>query len=75
MEVAGSSQLCAGQDGGCEAVVHAVRRLFESSDCEAVLLIDASNAFNSLNCHTALRNVLNQCKALATIAINFTFVY
>ena len=55
MEVAESFQLCAGQDGGCEAAVHAVRRLFESSDCEAVLLIDASNAFNSLNCHTALQ--------------------
>ena len=70
MEVAGSSQLCAGQDGGCEAAVHAVRRLFESSDCEAVLLIDVSNAFNFLNRHTALRNILNQCPGLATIAIN-----
>ena len=70
MKVASSSQLCAGQDGGCEAAVHAVRRLFESSHCEAVLLIDVGNVFNFLNRHTALRNVLNQCPALATIAIN-----
>ena len=62
MELAESSQLCAGQDGVCEAAVYAVRQLFESSDCEAVLLIDA---FNSLNQHTALRNVLHQCPALA----------
>ena len=67
MEVAESSQLCAGQDGVCEAAVYAVRQLFESSDCEAVLLIDA---FNSLNRHTALRNVLYQCPGLATIVIN-----
>ena len=67
MEVAGSSQLCVGQDGGVRQLFMLFRLLFESSHCEAVLLIDASN---SLNHHTAHRNNLNQCPALATIAVN-----
>ena len=50
--------------------VHAVQNLFESPDCEAVLLVDATNVFNSLNHQNALRNILRICPALATTAIN-----
>ena len=46
----GSSQLCAGQIGGCEAAVHAMKRIFSLPSVDAVLLVDASNAFNELNC-------------------------
>jgi len=46
---AGSLQLCAGRLSGCEATVHPMRQLYSSSDVEAVILVDASNAFNSLN--------------------------
>ena len=63
-------QLCACQDSGCEAAVHALHRSFESPDCEAVLLVDASNAFNSLNRKNALRNILHLCPTLSTILIN-----
>ena len=66
-EVAGPLQLCAGQDSGCEAAVHALRRSFESPDCEAVLLVDA---FNLLNRRNALRNTLHLCPTLSTILIN-----
>ena len=48
-EVAGSQQLCAGQPAGVEAVVHGVRESFQNNDTEAVLLVDATNAFNALN--------------------------
>ena len=49
LEAAVPLQLCAGQDAGCEAAIHAMRSLFAEENTEAVLLVDASNAFNSLN--------------------------
>ena len=44
-EAAGPLQLCAGQDGGCEAAVHAMRSIFKP-ETEAVLLVNANIAFN-----------------------------
>ena len=70
VEVAGCDQLCAGLPRGCEAVVHTVQHLFESADCEAVLLADARNAFNSLNRRAALLNIHNLCPSLAIVLTN-----
>ena len=70
LDVAGSIQLCAGQIAGTETAVHAVHFSFASDDCEALLLVDASNAFNALNCQTALRNIMSLCPSLATVLIN-----
>ena len=50
--------------------MHAVRTAFESEENEAVLLVDASNAFNSLNRQVALHNIRRLCPPLATILIN-----
>ena len=69
-EAAGSRQLCGGQIAGIEAAVHSVQREFRSEDVEAVLLVDASNAFNSLNREAALHNVQYICPSLATALIN-----
>jgi len=44
---AGLLQTCAGLEAGCEAVVHAMREIFSADDTEAVLLVDASNAFRT----------------------------
>ena len=67
---AGSLQLCAGQMSGSEAAVHAMHTIFEADDTEAVLLIDASNAFNALNRAAALHKILILCPMIAVYAIN-----
>ena len=69
-EAAGALQLCAGQEAGSEAAIHAVRFTFQDSDTEGVLLADANNAFNSLNQQAALRNIHCLCPPLATILTN-----
>ena len=48
---------CAGYKSGCESSVHAMRQMFESSETEAVIIVDATNAFNLLNREAALRNI------------------
>ena len=70
MEAVGSLQLCGGQIAGTEAAVHAVRSLFDSDECQGVLLVDASNAFNSLNRSTALLNIQSICPPISTILWN-----
>ena len=69
-DAAGSLQLCAGQMSGMEAAVHAMNMVFKDENCEAVLLVDASNSFNSLNQQLALRNIRVLCRSIATTLIN-----
>ena len=70
LEARGPLQLCAGHKSGSEAGIHAVHNLFEADDIDAVLLVEVTNAFNSLNRATALHNIRILCPALATHAIN-----
>ena len=67
---AGPLQLCAGQSSGVEAAIHAMRTLFTSDDAEGMLLVDASNAFNSLNRAVALQNIQYICPPFSTLFIN-----
>ena len=67
---AGPIQLCCGQDAGCEAAVHAIRSVFEADDTDAILLVDATNAFNNLNRFVALYNIQYLCPAIAKVLIN-----
>ena len=69
-EAAGPLQVCAGQDGGCEAAVHAMRHLFVEEDIEGVLLVDASNAFNSINRQAALHNIRIICPPVSQVLAN-----
>ena len=70
LEAAGPLQLCAGQEAGAEAAVHAMKTVFEDAATDAVLFVDASNAFNNLNRKVALLNIRFICPAIATILIN-----
>ena len=69
-EAAGALQVCAGQQAGCEAAVHAMREISEDPNTDAILLVDASNAFNTLNRKVALLNIQKKCPPLAKVLIN-----
>ena len=69
-QATGAVQLCAGQIAGIEAAIHATRLCFSSPGTEGVLLVDASNAFNSLNRKVALLNIQSLCPSIATILFN-----
>ena len=45
----GSLQVCVSQNAGVEAAFHAMHDIYESNDTEAILLVDAENASNSIN--------------------------
>ena len=67
---AGPLQVCAGQAAGCGAAIHAMRDLFCDAGSEAALLVDASNAFNSVNRQAALHNISILCPALSKVLPN-----
>lgn len=70
IEASGSMQVCAGHQCGSEAAVHAMRTIFEADDTDAVLLVDATNAFNCLNRAAALHNIRVVCPTISTYALN-----
>ena len=70
MKAVGNLQLCAGQQAGAEAAVHAAKDIFADKECEAVLLIDASNAFNTLNRQAMMHNISVLCPTLSTYVKN-----
>ena len=63
-------QVCAGHNSGSYAAIHAMRKIFEHDNSDAVLLVDASNAFNALNRAASVHNIRVLCPSIATYAIN-----
>ena len=57
----GCLQMCGGQISGIEAAVHVTRFAFESDRYEALLLVDATKAFNALTRQVALQNIRHLC--------------
>ena len=70
IDASGSLQVCAGDKSESEAAVHAMGTIFDADETNAVLLIDASNAFNALNRAAALHNIRVLCPYISTYAIN-----
>ena len=69
-EAAGNLQTCAGFEAGAEAAIYAMKELYEEENSEAVIMIDASNAFISMNRAVALNNIQVLCPTIATYLIN-----
>ena len=44
--------------------------IFANEEVDGVLLVDAKNAFNSLNRQSALRNIARSCPSLSPLLIN-----
>ena len=62
--------MCATRESGYEGVIHAMSQIFNEEDSEAVLLIDASNAFNTVNRKLFLHNVSVICPEIAVFVRN-----
>ena len=60
----------AGPKSGCEAAIYAMSQIFNEEDSETVLLIDASNAFNAVNCKLFLHNFSVICPEVAVFVRN-----
>ena len=69
-EAARPLQTCAGHGAGAEAAIHAMSRMFEEEESDAVLLLDASNAFNCLNRQVALHNIRIICPLISNYILN-----
>ena len=69
-EACGFLQKCSGCPAGLEAAVHAMQQMYEEESTEGILLVDAKNAFNSLNREAALHNVKYLCPSLSTVLKN-----
>ena len=65
-----SLQVCAGQETGSEAAVHAMLEIFKEQYTEAVFLTDAANSFNTVNRNVLLQNVKVICLAILTYVNN-----
>ena len=67
---AGPLQTTSRLESGAEAAIHSMRCMFEDDRTDAVILVDARNAFNSLNCQAALHSIRAMCPQIATILVN-----
>ena len=48
-EAAGPMQVCSGLTGGAKVAIYSIKELFGMEENNAVILVDASNAFNCLD--------------------------
>ena len=69
-EAAGPLQTCAGHNSGAEVAIHGMDNIFKEEGSDAILLIDASNAFNKMNRLVAMHNIQITCPAMSTYIIN-----
>ena len=56
-DAARSLQVCTSQEAGSEAAIYAIYDVYHQDETEAVLLVDADNAFDSINRKAMLHNI------------------
>ena len=66
----GPLQVCAGHEAGIEAAIHTMRMSFDNESSEAILLVDASNAFNTINREALIHNIGKLCPSMSNIVYN-----
>ena len=69
-EAAGDLQMCVGQEGGCEAGVHAMHAIFNEDETQGIIQVDANNAFNTINRQVFMHNINIICPEIATFVAN-----
>ena len=69
-QAAGPLQAATGLQEGAEAAIHLMKLIFEQDSTDGVILVDASNAFNSLHRKTAPHNIRIICPEFSTVLIN-----
>ena len=57
LNAAGPLQALGGLKGATEAAIHAMKEIYQQDSIEGIILVDASNAFNSMHRQTALHNI------------------
>ena len=65
MHAAGSLQIFAGQENRAEAAIRAMYEIYNNEHSEAVLLVDAKNAFNSIDRNVIIHNIFVVCPAIS----------
>ena len=66
----GLLQVCAGQESGSEAAVHAMYIMHKEEHTEAILLVDIANVFNSVNRKMFLCNINVVCPSISIYVQN-----
>ena len=70
MNSVGLLQIAAGHNDGCEAAIHLLKDIYDEENTEAVLLIGALNAFNSINRKAFLHNIRIVCPEIVIFVTN-----
>ena len=66
----GTLQVCNGQEAGIEVAIHSMNMMYEDENTDGILLVDANNAFSSLNRQLFLHNISYLCPSIAIFVEN-----
>ena len=69
-KAAGDLQMCVGQEGGCEAGIHAMHSIFNEDKTHGIIQVDANNAFNTINRKVFMHNMKIICPEISTFVAN-----